>query len=105
MKTIQLTRPSRQLSDLLNKAQSGDIVVETPAGELFLVSAIDDFEYEIAQQRKNRKLMAFLDERFRKGRDEPGIPLEQVRRNLKLSTGRPAKRKPAPKTIRSRAKP
>jgi len=95
MKTVTITRRSGQLRELLAIAQDEDVVVQTKNGESFLVSLIDDFEYEVVQQRKNRKLMAFLKERFRQGRQEPGIPLEQVRRELGLSETVPDKRKKA----------
>jgi len=45
----------------------------------------NDFDYEIAQQRRNKKLMAFLDKRFREARREKGIPLEEVERQLGLA--------------------
>ncbi len=65
MKTITVSRRSRQLKDLLEIAQEEDLVVHTPEGDVFLLSLIDDFTDEVAQQRKNRKLMAFLKTRFR----------------------------------------
>jgi len=43
------------------------------------LSAVDDFDHEIAQTRHNEKLMALLDERAGQTRT---IPLEEVRRRL-----------------------
>jgi hypothetical protein len=89
MKVVKITKRSSELRKLLESADREDIVVETPEGDLFLISAVDEFAYEIAQQRKNKKLMAFLDKRFRAARQEKGIPLEEVNRRLGLdSNGR-----------------
>ena len=77
MKTIVLKKPSKDMKRLLEIAKNEDIVVELPDGELFMVSPIDDFEYEIARQRKNKKLMTFLEKRFNEARQEKGIPLDE----------------------------
>ncbi len=44
-------------------------------------NAIDDFDHEIAQTRRNEELMALLDERA--GQTQT-IPLEEVKRQMKL---------------------
>jgi hypothetical protein len=87
MKTVTVTRRSRQLKDLLEIAQEEDLVVQTPEGDAFLLSLIDEFSHEIVQQRKNRKLMAFLKGRFRDARQQTGVPIQQVRQALGLKDG------------------
>ena len=84
MKTIALTKPSRDIRRLLDVAKNEDVVIELPDGELFMLSPVDDFEYEIAQQRKKKKLTAFLEKRFSDARQEKGIPLEEAERLLGL---------------------
>jgi hypothetical protein len=84
MKTVTITRRSRQLKDLLEIAQEEDLVVQTPEGDAFFLSLVDDFAHELIQQRKNRKLMAFLKKRFHEARQQEGIPLERVKRQLGL---------------------
>ena len=93
MKTVTVTKRSRELRELLEIAQGQDLVAQTPGGDAFPVSLIDDFGYEVAQQRQNRKLMAFLRERFRESRKQKGVPLAEVKRPLGLDNGRSAKGK------------
>jgi predicted NodU family carbamoyl transferase len=71
---------------MLEIARQEDLVLRAPDGQEFILSAIDDFEHEIALQRQNQKLMAFLDERFRQARQEKGIPLEDVKRQLRMNS-------------------
>jgi hypothetical protein len=86
MKKVAITNRSRELKHLLEIAKQEDVVMRTPEGDEFMLSAIDDFDHEIAQQRRSKKLMAFLDERFRQARQQPGIPLKQVRKQLGLNS-------------------
>ena len=97
MKTVAITNRSRELKRLLELAKQDDVVMRTPEGEEFMLCVVDDFEHEIAQQRRNKKLMAFLDERFRQARAQPGIPLAQVRKQLGLNShGKVSRRKAGP---------
>jgi hypothetical protein len=85
MKIVRLSGRSQEVNRLLALARKQDVVVRTREGEEFMVSFVDEFDVEIAQQRKNKKLLAFLDKRFEESRREPGIPLEQVKSHLGLS--------------------
>jgi len=84
MKIVAISRGSEELKRVLRIAKREDVVLRAPAGETALLSLIDDFDYEIGAQRQNKKLMAFLEERFRRARKEKGIPLEEVERRLGL---------------------
>jgi hypothetical protein len=53
--------------------------VRTADGSEFMLTAVDDFDEEIAIARRNTKLMAFLDERARQTKT---IPLDEVKREL-----------------------
>jgi hypothetical protein len=86
VKTITVTNRSRELKRLLEIAKDEDLVLRTPEGDEFVLSVIDDFEQEIALQRQNKKLMAFLDVRFRQARQHKSIPLEEVKRQLGVSS-------------------
>ena len=50
MKTVTVTNRSRELKRLLEIARHEDLVVRTPEGDEFVLSAIDDFAQEIARQ-------------------------------------------------------
>lgn len=47
-----------------------------------LLSAVDDFDIEIAQTRQNEKLMALLEERARQTHT---LPLDEVKRRLGIA--------------------
>jgi hypothetical protein len=86
MKTVTVTNRSREMKTVLRLAKKEAVVVRTPDGDEFMLSWIDDFDHEIAAQRRNQKLMAFLDRRFRQARQEQGIPLKEVERSLGLDS-------------------
>jgi hypothetical protein len=86
MKTIIVPKRSRAVNALLEQARNEDVLVQAEDGTQFLLSPVDDFAREIEAQRRNKKLMAFLDKRFREARQEKGIPLEEVERQLGLKS-------------------
>jgi hypothetical protein len=79
MKTVTITGGSAEIKALLDQARNEDVVVRMDDGSEFLLSAIDDFDHEIAQTRRNEKLMSLLDERA--GQTQT-IPIEEVKRQL-----------------------
>jgi hypothetical protein len=79
MKTVTITGGSEEIRALLNQARDEDVIVRMEDGSEFLLSAIDDFDHEIALTRRNEKLMTLLDER---GGQTRTIPLEAVERQL-----------------------
>lgn len=84
MTTVSINRCPIELQRILQAAEERDVVLRTPKGGEVLLSLIDDFDYEIAVQRRNPELMAFLNERSQRARMEKGIPLEEVSRRLGL---------------------
>jgi hypothetical protein len=58
------------------------VIIQLADGRQFILSAIDDFDIEIAQTRQNQKLMTFLDQRAKQTQT---IPLDEVKRQLGLS--------------------
>lgn len=81
MKTITLTRPVSELLELLEQAGQEDIIVRLTDGREFVLAALEDFDYEIAQTRKQTAIMALLDERAK----EPAtIALDDLKTELGL---------------------
>src|SRR5687767_1863979 len=81
VKTIAVPKGSRAVNALLDQAREEDVLVRAGDGTQFLVKAIDDFEAEIKAQRRNKRLMALLEE---KARSSEWITLEEVERRLDL---------------------
>ncbi len=79
MKTISIKGGSEEIGALLEQARDEAVILRLDDGSEFLLSAIDDFDHEIALTRRNEKLMTLLDER---GGQTRTIPLEAVERQL-----------------------
>ena len=85
MKTVSVSPQSPQVTALLEQARDEDLIVRAPDGTEFLLSAVDDFDYEVARTRQNTQLMAYLDDVARRARETgSGIPLEEAKRQLGL---------------------
>jgi hypothetical protein len=81
MKTITVEHPATDFLALLDQARTEDIIVRLADGSEFILAAIDAFEDEIVQTRKNAALMALLAERAQ----EPAIiALEDLKTELGL---------------------
>lgn len=81
MKTVTIRGGSEEIRVLLEQARDEDVIVRMEDGSEFLLSAIDDFDHEIARTRRNEKLMALLDERA--GQTQT-ISLDEVKRQLEF---------------------
>jgi hypothetical protein len=93
MKTVTIRKPSEDLKRSLASASEDEIVLRTPEGEEYLVSLVDEFAYEVFRQRRNKRLMTFLDQRIAEARAGGGIPLREVERRLGLPAYQPKKTK------------
>ena len=82
MKTINIPVQATEVNELLAKAREEDILVKSADGLEFLVTAVDDFDQELARTRQNARLMALLDER---AKQSATVPLAAVKRQLGLS--------------------
>ncbi len=82
MKTIAVPPQAAEINELLDQARENELLVRTADGSEFLVSAVDEFDQEIARTRQNAKLMALLDERAKQPKT---IPLDEVKRQLGLT--------------------
>ena len=81
MKEISVSPSQTEVNKLLDQAREDDLMIRTADGTQFMVSAVDDFDLEIIQTRKNEKLMTFLEERAKRSAT---IPLEDIERRLGL---------------------
>ncbi|MCL4202271.1 MAG: hypothetical protein KJ000_07235 [Pirellulaceae bacterium] len=82
MKTVAVPPQAAEINELLDQAREDEILVRTADGSEFLLSAVDEFDQEIARTRQNAKLMALLDERAKQSKT---IPLDEVKRQLGLT--------------------
>jgi hypothetical protein len=82
MRTVMVPKGSRAINALLAEAREEDVLLQAQDGTRFVLSAVDDFGAEIEAERRNKKLMKFLDER---GKETDCVPLEEVERQLGLS--------------------
>lgn len=88
MKTIEIEAEQRPLSELLAENQGEDVIYLTRKGQmLYALVPFDDMDEEMVAVRNNPKLMAYLDECFRRARKEPGIKLEDLKKELGLDGG------------------
>jgi|HubBroStandDraft_2_1064218.scaffolds.fasta_scaffold918287_2 hypothetical protein len=83
MKTISVPAQSAEVNALLAQARQEDILVRTADGTEFMLTAIDDFDEEVARTRRNVELMVLLEERAKQAKT---IPLDEVKRQLGLGS-------------------
>ena len=81
MKTITISQNSAEMCALFEQANNEDIIVQLADGRQFILSAIDEFDLEIAQTRRNEKLMKLLEQR---AKQTQAISLEEVKRKLSI---------------------
>jgi hypothetical protein len=82
MKTVTLTNPAQELRQLLDEANTEDILVRLSDGRAFLLAAVEeDFDEEIVRTRQNAALMSLLEER---AKEAAALSLDQVRAELGL---------------------
>jgi hypothetical protein len=82
MKTIDIPPQAVEVNAMLAQAREEDVLVRTADGEEYMLTAIDDFDEEIARTRRSARLMALLDER---ARQTETVPLDEVKRRLGLT--------------------
>jgi hypothetical protein len=76
MKTIDVTKRAHAVNALLDKARHNDVLVRAADGTEFFLTAVDDFDEEIARTSQNKKLMAVLQMR---AKAPAALTLEQLR--------------------------
>ena len=83
MKTVLVPPQAAEVHALLEQARDDELLVRTADGLEFLLTAVDEFDWEIARTRQNARLMALLDERAKQSKT---VPLDEVKRQLGLNT-------------------
>ena len=82
MKTIDIGPMTPGLPELLELANSGNLILRSANGEEFLLAKVDDLALEVALVREQPELMALLAQRSGAG---PRSSLKQVRETLGLA--------------------
>jgi hypothetical protein len=82
VKTVAVPPQAADVNALLEQAREEELLVRTADGSEFLLTAVDDFDQEVARTRQNARLMALLDERAKQTKT---VPLEEVQRQLGLT--------------------
>lgn len=76
MKRIDLTSEQHTLAELLELAQSDDILIHSSFGEDYVLERADEFEREVAALGASDKFMSYLETRSDESDD---LTLKQVR--------------------------
>ena len=79
MKTIKVSKQSKTVNALLNKARQKGVILRAPDGNEFILAEIDDFNREIELTRENKRLMKLLDNR---AKQKAAVSLEEAKRRL-----------------------
>lgn len=82
MKRIAIASDAVEIRSLLEQANDEDMILQLVDGRKFILSAVDDFDIEVARTRQNPKLMALLDER---AKQIETIPLAEVKERLGIT--------------------
>jgi hypothetical protein len=82
MKTITIPPQAAEVNAILAQARDEDVLVRAADGGEFMLTAVDDFDEEIARTRRSDKLMALLDQRAKQSQT---IPLAEVKLQLGLN--------------------
>ena len=81
MKTINLSELNVSINNLIEQAKEEDLLFQLGDGSKFMLSIVDDFDLEIAQTRKNEKLMQYLENC---SQEEAIYSLDDVKKELDL---------------------
>lgn len=76
MKSIEVSKQSKVLNELLEQARRENVIIRSPEGDEFILAEIDDFNREIELTRGNKKLMKLLQAR---ARQKASIFLDEAR--------------------------
>ena len=81
MKTVTISPQGADINVLLEQARQEDVLVRAADGAEFILTAVQDFDHELARTRQNAKLMGLLEARAKQTRT---VPLDEVKRQLGL---------------------
>jgi len=81
MRTINISKRSRKLLELLEQARHENLVLRSDDGREFILAEIDDFSREIELTRQNEDLMKYLEARAEQTKT---VSLKEARIQLDL---------------------
>ena len=81
MKTVMPSRELPSLQELLDMAQSDNVLLHTEDGREYLIAELDDFEKEVELVSKHPELRAFLAQR---SQEKERVPFDQVMKEFGL---------------------
>lgn len=82
MKLINLAEQAVDISQVLELAQEGPVVLLAADGREYVLAAADDFDREVEQLRNSLAFQRFLDERSAYQTTKRRIPLDEIRREI-----------------------
>jgi hypothetical protein len=85
VKTIDIDKEQRPLSQLLGEGDNDEVIYLTRQGQKkYALVPFDEMDEEVLAIRRNPELLAYLSECFRRAKTQPGTRLEDVRKELGL---------------------
>lgn len=81
MRTIDLSKVTISLTELLDLARAGTVLIHSPSGDDFLLEEAGDLDREAAALGNSEKFMAFLRQRSGESGD---VPLGKAAQNRNL---------------------
>lgn len=85
MKTIEINNADATVDCVLGQANDEDVIFRFPDGREYFVSAVDDFDLEIIETRRDDAIMKLLEHRRRPG--QTAYSSAEVRAKLGLPAG------------------
>ena len=79
MKTIDLTKVTPNLGEVIEMARREPVLLLAPDGKEYYLSEADDFEREIEALRSSKAFQQFLDQR---SASQATIPIEEIEREV-----------------------
>ena len=82
MKLINLAEQAVDISQVLEYAQEGPVVLLAADGREYVLAEADDFDREVEQLRNSVAFQRFLDERSAYQTTKRRVPLDEIRREI-----------------------
>lgn len=87
MRTVAIETEKRPLAQLLREENGSKVIVLTKRGRArYAVVPLDEGDEEVLAIRRNKKLMAYLDECEKRALREPRKTLAEVKKHLGLTS-------------------
>ena len=79
MRSIDLLKEHPDLSELIEFAERGPVLLVAPNGHQFILAEADDSDAEVQVLRNSRRFQQFLDERMC---SQDRIPIEEIEKEV-----------------------